>query len=246
MNLGVLETGPVASELTAKWGSYREFFHRLLAPVAPKLSTTAYVCHKGDIPTDPSAHDGWIITGSKFGVYEDLPWITPLEVFLRDTYKAQVPIAGICFGHQILAQALGGRVIKSEKGWGLGATSYQITDQENWTKGKGSTFTGHAVHQDQVVMPPKDAHVVATSEFCPFAALAYGDPVTPKAISVQSHPEFDAEFMHDLIKARRGTVFDAPIAEQALKSLGKPIDNTLWAEWIIAFFRSAMAKPQTE
>ena len=56
--------------------------------------------------------DGWLITGSRHGAYEDHPWIPPLEEFIRDAYAAQVPLVGICFGHQIIAQAMGGKVEK--------------------------------------------------------------------------------------------------------------------------------------
>ena len=80
-------------------------------------------------PTSVSSCDGWIVTGSAFGAYEDHAFIPPLEDFIRANYKADVPMAGICFGHQIMAQALGGKVEKFSGGWGVGYTNYEMPDQ---------------------------------------------------------------------------------------------------------------------
>ena len=241
MKIGILECGPVADQLQPRYGTYGTVFENMLRPHLPDTDFEKYVVYDGNIPSRPDAADAWLMTGSKFGAYEDHDWIPPLEDFLRRTYAAKVPIVGICFGHQILAQALGGKVMKSDKGWGLGAQSYDVIKTPAWMADAGQTFSSHAVHQDQVVALPTDANVLATSPFCEYAALAYGDTDLPDAITVQPHPELSAEFIEDLVEVRRGSVFDEATADAALQSVGTPVNNDDWAKWIATFFRTRLA-----
>jgi GMP synthase (glutamine-hydrolysing) len=171
--------------------------------------------------------DGWLITGSRFGVYEDHRWIPPLEDFLRRTYAAAVPIIGICFGHQILAQALGGRVERFTGGWSVGPQTYAL-------EGMPGEVHIMAWHQDQVVEKPAMARVVGTSAFCRYAALAYGE----RAITLQPHPEFTASFLADLVAARRSSL-PASIAEGALATLDRPLASPAIAARIEAFLKRA-------
>ncbi len=133
--------------------------------------------------------DGWLITGSRHGAYEDHPFIPPLEQFIRDAYAAHVPVVGICFGHQIIAQAMGGRVERYEGGWSVGPTTYDFG---------GEAFTMNAWHRDQVVEKPQGAQVVASNDFCQNAALLYDD----RMFTVQAHPEFPNSFVDGLMRTR--------------------------------------------
>jgi len=225
MKIGILETGPVVSHLKPEHGSYPDMFAKMLSSVDPSFQFSSWTVFENQMPKDPAQMDGWIITGSKFGAYEDHKWIPPLEAFLRDCLSRKIPIAGICFGHQILAQAMGGRVEKSTKGWGLGVHDYAITNNAAL----------------KVLDAPENTTVLATSEFCPIAALAYGEPEAPIAITVQPHPEFDADFVEDLIAARRGTAFPETIADDALSTLRKPIHKAEWAQWFVNFFKGAVS-----
>src|SRR5699024_3696885 len=126
------------------------------------------------------------ITGSRHGVYDKLPWIEGLKDFLRRARAAPVPIIGICFGHQIMAEAFGGRAEKSAKGWGIGVQEYAVhAGAPGWMAGAPARVTLHALHQDQVTAIPSDAVCLASSPFCEFAMLAYGDRDVPDAISIQ-------------------------------------------------------------
>ncbi len=239
MLIGILETGEVNAELAGKHGAYPPMFARLFAAIDPRLRFLTVPVVRGAMPTGPAQADAWVVTGSRHGVYDDIPWVEPLKAFLRACVDARVPVAGICFGHQILAEAMGGRVEKSAKGWGLGVQRYRIDAAPAWFDGPAD-YAGMAIHQDQVVQKPDGATVIASSAFCEYAALAYGDPDRPVAVSVQSHPEFTAAFVEDLIAARSG-VFPPDRADAALATLDRPLDNAAWARGILAVFRAAEA-----
>lgn len=226
MLIGILATGPAPEDLREAHGDFPAMFRRLLD--GQGFAFRDWAVHDGDFPEGPEAAEGWLITGSKHGVYEPHPWIPPLEDLIRRIMAARRPLAGICFGHQIMAQATGGRVEKSDRGWGLGAMEYDDLEA-------GGRLRVVASHQDQVVAAPPGTRVIAASEFCPLAGLAWeGAP----AISWQFHPEFPAAFSAALIRNRRGTVYDAGVADAALASLAAPLDSGAVAERIAGFFRS--------
>ncbi len=246
MKIGILETGKVNPDLVPTHGAYVPMFRDFLHRADSAIEVVGWdVVDEGRIPDSPQDADGWIVTGSKHGVYDPLPWIEPLKAFLRETYAAKVPIVGICFGHQILAEAMGGKVVKSERGWGCGVHSYRLADEEPWMTSTPGTMNVHAMHQDQVVKKPPEARVIASSDFCEYAGLAYGD----HAISIQPHPEFDAAYEADLIDLRKGSNgigIPEDIAEHAIKTLENGVDNDMLAEWIVTFFRRAHTSAESE
>jgi GMP synthase-like glutamine amidotransferase len=223
MKIGILQTGRTPEEMRGQYGDYDDMFKRLLAD--RDFDFVTYPVLDNVLPQDVHEAQGWLITGSKFGVYEDHDWIAPLEDFLRRTYAAGVPIIGVCFGHQILAQALGGTVVQYPGGWSVGAVDYQLPDSPD-----GGAIM--AWHRDQVVELPEDAEVIGQSDFCQYAMLAYGD----RALSIQPHPEFTAEFLADLLTARRDILPDH-IANGAAESLGSPLSSSLIADRFEAFFK---------
>jgi GMP synthase-like glutamine amidotransferase len=150
--------------------------------------------------------------------------------FLRQA-KGRTRMVGICFGHQVMAQAFGGSVIKSPKGWGVGLQRYAVDRREAWMDDARQVAIPGS-HQDQVVAPPPDARVILASDFTPYAGLTYEDET---ALSFQAHPEFDPAFASALIEARRGVRFTDDEAEAALASLAQPNDNARVAGWIRTF-----------
>ncbi len=226
MKIGILQTGLAPEALAAEMGDYPDMFARFLDGYG--FHFTTYKVVQGEFPGSIHDCDGWLITGSRHGVYEDHPWIAPLEEFIRHAYWSHVPVVGICFGHQIVAQAMGGKVVQYPGGWAVGATDYQFG---------GQPMRLNAWHRDQVVEKPADAEVAASNAFCANAALIYGD----RMFTVQAHPEFRPEFIDGLMKTRgKGLVPDALMAE-ATARLDLPLDDKTMAEDIAAFFKMARA-----
>jgi len=108
-------------------------FRRLLGEDA--YDYAVYAADEGELPASPKNCDAYLVTGSSAGAYEALPWIGPLKDFLNDA-KGQAALVGICFGHQIMAEAFGGKVIKSPKGWGVGLHRYTVAHPPPWTNGE--------------------------------------------------------------------------------------------------------------
>jgi GMP synthase-like glutamine amidotransferase len=241
MLIGILETGEVHPDLARVHGDYPVMFRRLLGKADPEARFLTASVVRGEMPGHVHAADAWLVTGSRHGVYDGLPWIAPLKAFLRAAIAAGVPVAGVCFGHQILAEALGGRAEKSAKGWGLGVETYRFRHQPVWMAGAGDSYAGLALHQDQVTALPADATVLASSPHCAIAAVAYGDPDRPRAISVQSHPEFTPDYVAGVIALRRGSAIPEATAARAEATLAAPVSGADWARWIIAYFRRACA-----
>ena len=223
MKLAILETGRPPGDLMRRFGDYPAMMTRILGG---EFEIDTFDVAAGEFPADPSDYEAYLVTGSPAGVYDPLPWIEPLKQFLRDAGDRK--LVGICFGHQIMAEAFGGDVEKSDKGWGIGLQHYEIDRVEPWMDEMASIDVP-ASHQDQVVAQPPHTEVIASSPFTPFAALAWTDR---PAISVQFHPEFDPDYAKALIEARREKM---PDAGRAIASLDRPNDNALIADWIRRF-----------
>jgi GMP synthase-like glutamine amidotransferase len=225
MKLAILETGRPPGDLADRFGTYPQMFAEMLGP---DFEVTSYDVQAGEFP-DPGAHHAVLITGSPAGVYEPLPWMEGLFDFIRTAKHSRM--VGVCFGHQAMAEALGGHVEKSDKGWGAGLYRYTITRREPWLDG-AREIAAPASHQDQVVVQPPNTEIFASSDLAPYAALAWTDR---PAISFQFHPEFSPAFAKALIAERRDRV---PDPDAAIASLDAPNDNARVAGWIRRFLKT--------
>lgn len=224
MRIGILVTGQPPAGLERRFGDYAGMITDLLGE---GYAFTRYDVVNGGFPAVPEDHHAYIVTGSPAGVYDDLPWIEPLKLFLRAA-KGKAKLVGICFGHQVMAEAFGGRVEKAECGWGIGLHRYEVKERAPWMD-EAESFSIPVSHQDQIVAQPPRTTELAGSAFNRFGLIAYDDQ---PAISFQCHPEFDPEFAKALIETRRDRLGEA---EQALASLDEPNDRARVAGWIRAF-----------
>jgi GMP synthase-like glutamine amidotransferase len=227
VKLAILVTGAPPPALAERFGRYPEMFRRLLGE---DFDYSSYDVTAGELPVEVGAHEAYLATGSPAGVHDRLPWIGPAAQFLRMA-KGRAKLVGICFGHQLMAEAFGGHVEKSEKGWGVGLHTYPIVRREPWMD-EASLISIPASHQDQVVLQPPRTEVIASSIFTPYAALAWRDQ---PAVSFQFHPEFEPDYAKALIESRRERV---PNADAAIASLDRPNDRQRVGEWIRRFLLS--------
>jgi len=223
MDIGILQCGHLPDEVRAASGDYDACFHRLFE--GHGLSFTTWNVVDMEFPPSVHAAAGWLITGSKHGAYDDLPFIPPLEAFLRRAFENAVPIVGICFGHQVIAQAMGGKVVQFAGGWRAGWEIYDFDGEE---------VALTAWHQDQVVELPEGAEVIGRSEHCENAAILYGR----KAFTIQAHPEYGRAELSGLIDIRGPYMPPAPVAHAAA-NIDAPVASAAMADRIADFFRRA-------
>lgn len=235
MKIGILETGLIHEKLIDRYDPYPVMFAALLDRARQDLQYQAYSVIRREMPASIHDCDGWLITGSRHGVYEGLDWMLELQAFIRELEHASVPLVGICFGHQIIAQALGGEVVKSDKGWSVGLHSYQIDVAHEWMGDAPEQVGIYTFHQDQVVEIPPTAKVFCSSDFCPYAGLSYGDSI----ITIQAHPEFEEVYEIELLNLYGGTLVPGPVASKALADMqasGRKADTQMLADWLARFF----------
>lgn len=205
-------------------------FITLLSQVDPELEFLVYDVEQGQYPANIDEADAYLVTGSKSSVYDDKPWITDLMEFVRELHGERKKLVGICFGHQLVAQALGGRVEKSNKGWGVGLHTHEFSTLPPWHDGKDSDLDILVSHQDQVIIVADGVSVVAGSEFCENAVCQVGDHV----ITFQGHPEFTPDYAREIMTFRRELIGDETYRE-GMASLEGTHEGLRVAAWIVNF-----------
>jgi GMP synthase-like glutamine amidotransferase len=232
MRIGILKTDAVRDEFVEEFGEYPDMFVDLLSAVDPQLEFATYDVEKGEYPADIDEVDAYLITGSQSSVYEDQDWIHALHRFVRHLHQRRKQIIGICFGHQIVAHALGGKTEKSDKGWGVGRHRATFSTQPDWHDGDAPEFHLLVSHQDQVVEPAPGSQVLAGSDFCEFAVCQVGEHI----LTFQGHPEFIPGYSENILNLRREMIGEDNY-RQGMESLDQPLDRTRVAQWMINFLR---------
>ncbi len=236
MKIGILATGITPDELIEKHGSYGDMFVALFNQVAVDFEYQIYDVREGDFPDDAAQCDAWVITGSKYNVYQNTPWMLRLKSLILEVSASGKPMVGICFGHQIIADAFGGVVDKYPGGWGVGLHSYNLTQGSDFINDAPDSFAISAMHQDQVLSLPKNAKVFAESEFCQYAGLIYDNQI----MTLQAHPEFNLAYEDELIDLRKGNAIPLDVSEVGLAQIRAPgaaTDSVIIAHWMADFLR---------
>ncbi len=233
MNIGILDAFP-SEEIKIQWhDTPLDAYIRFMELAAPGFDTCGYEITQGDYPQGPKSCDAYLITGSPKGVYDQDAWILWLKDFIRECFQSDKKLVGICFGHQILAEALGGRVCQSDKGWGLGLSPFDVITQKPWMNDHKVSCQLHFVHQDQVEQLPPEAELLASNDFCPNLMFDINDQV----LGIQGHPEFTRAMMFEIIESLDGRL-PAQICQAAQVSLDQgTADNRLFAHWITNFLK---------
>lgn len=235
MRIEILKTGQPGTDVESVIGSYPEMIRIALG--------AGYVYREidvvnGDLPESASDSSAYIITGSASSTYDSDPWIERFRGWLRQLDPA-APLIGICFGHQVMAHAYGGVVERASQGWGMGLHEYKVSSHERWMD-DAKSFAIPASHYDQVVRLPSAARVIATSDFCPYAALSYSDR---RAVSFQGHPEFSLDYVSMLIDRRlKNGAIGVAQAEQARVSMRRSDDRARVIGWIRRFLEECRSE----
>jgi GMP synthase-like glutamine amidotransferase len=232
MNLALLGCDDVPQRFRRIAGGYRDMFENVLRPHIPDLALTWIDLYNGEAPPAPAAFDAFVCTGSRCSVYEDRPWINGLKTFVRDAHEARVPFVGICFGHQMLAEALGGKVEPAEYGWGIGVHGMQILRAEGWMVPDLDRCRLQYMHADQVQRMPEGSTLLASAAHCPVAMFRVGDTM----LGIEGHPEFPAAYEEALLRARRERI-GAERVDAALATVNETTDEAIVGAWIAAFLR---------
>lgn len=235
MIIGIIETDEVDEGVKNIYGSYAGMFKRILSQVDNSIIYKNYQAYTCYLPEMTNECDAYLITGSKFSVNESDEWISELKVFIRQLNKNKKKLIGICFGHQIIAEALGGKVNKSEKGWGIGLMESKVLHKMSWMKPQQSTFNLLVSHQDQVINLPEEAVLIATNEFC----INSGFMIEDHILTFQGHPEYVPEYLTYMMNKREIIIGEERV-NIAKHSLVKEADAGMIAGWIVAFVESGI------
>lgn len=230
MKLGILKTDTVRPEWVPQFGEYPDMFVALLSRADPSLEFAVYDVERGDYPADIDDVDAYLITGSKANAYDDKPWITTLMEFVRELHRRRKKILGICFGHQLVAQALGGEIQKSPKGWGVGVHTHRFSSAPSWHDQGDLDLDILVSHQDQVLTVAQGAQVLAGSEFCENAVCQLGEHI----LTFQGHPEFVSGYARELMDSRKALIADDTFAT-GMASLGGEQQGQRVARWMVNF-----------
>ncbi len=233
MKIGILRCDTVRSTLSAEFGEYPEMIERAFSATNSELSFQTYHADEGQLPEHTDECDAYIITGSRHSVFDtDELWINPLRDFIVRLHKAKIKAIGICFGHQLIAEAMGGKVERADCGWQIGVHRAIIQQQADFMRPKMATFHVAMMCEDQIQTLPENATVLAKSQGCDYIMLQYDNHF----LSIQGHPEFSLDFAKALVNICQDD-FPAKRLEKGLLSFSKnEMNGELLFRWFVNFF----------
>ncbi len=238
MQIALLNCDKVDQQLADKYGEYSDMFIHHLSLQDASIEFEVFNVLNNELPK-LNQFDGFLITGSRHNAYDQQPWILQLMSWIQQCEQLQRPLAGICFGHQVIARALGGKVAKSSKGWGLGVATNQLVKAPSWTKldEPVTELKIYVSHQDQVTELPQQAELLASSEFCPNFMFQINNNI----FAIQGHPEFELGYSEALIDKRQMILSPTQFV-LAKASLKHQVDAALVFSWILQLYKQAQKR----
>ena len=252
MRIGLIETDILYDDLLQDYGSYGLMFEKYFSHIHDvslkstqqpndnkPLTFTYYHVQQGELPLSLDECDAYIVTGSKSGAYENEAWIKQLSQWVVKANSAKIKLLGICFGHQLIAYALGGRVEQSNKGWGVGVRTLATVSQSKTalagvlTEALPKNISLIYSHKDQIIQLPVGAINFLSDDFCQFAGFTIDNHI----ITLQGHPEFTAEYTQRLL-VRRANAIGEPTYSQGIASLKYATDSELVGRMILNFLQA--------
>ncbi|WP_299073853.1 GMP synthase [uncultured Paraglaciecola sp.] len=232
MKLGILICDHVQPQLQGEFGDYPDMFTGLLQQIDYQLEIVYISAINRELPEDIYTCDAYMTSGSRHGANDEQLWIRELEAFISKLYAAGIGFVGICFGHQLIATALGGRVEKSPKGWGIGIAGSQIVAKQSWMITSKNEINLVVSHQDQICELPPQSQVLMSSDFCPYSMIQVGEHF----IGLQGHPEFSRQYSYALMDSRRDRI-SAEVIEAGSATLTHEADDVLVMRWLVNFLK---------
>jgi GMP synthase-like glutamine amidotransferase len=234
MRVAILQADSVLPQFQERHGNYpvmiEDFLTRAAAVTGLPIEVTTFDVEHFDYPADPGDFDGYLITGSKQSVYDDDAWIRRLSEFVLQLHERTIKLVGICFGHQLIAQALGGKTQSATLGWGVGIASSDVIKSKQFMIPTLDNYSLVVSHRDQVTILPDGAELVATSALCPNSMYCIGNHI----LSLQGHPEFDLAYSAELMKFRED-ILGPETYRHGVASLDQPHSRDEIAIWIVRF-----------
>ncbi len=237
MKLGFLLCDHVQSQLQAEFGDYSDMFKQLLLQNKVPLEVEFFSVIDGQLPESIDACDVYMTSGSKASVNDEYPWIYELERFVWQLFLAKKGFVGICFGHQLLAKALGGKVQYSKKGWGVGIAVSTVQKYKSWMQPQQNTINLIVSHQEQVSQLPPGTEVLMGNEFCPYSMIQ----VDKHFLGLQGHPEFSSEYCFALMNTRKKNIGEQRFL-LGVESLKYKADDELIFSWLLNFLMTTIPR----
>ncbi len=234
MKIGILDCDTLRETLQPQYGRhYSTMFMEAFRALDPSLEFATWSAIEGQLPVDAHVCDAWLITGSKHDAFSAVPWVEALRVWIRRVAAEQHKLVGVCFGHQVIAAALGGAVARSEKGWGVGHAAYPVLQRKDWMPEELNSLDVLVVHRDQVHSLPAGSELLAGNDFCPHYSYQIGEHI----LCIQGHPEFSKVYNRAILDILRQELGEQRYAV-AVQSLQKDINSALLLQGMLNFMQA--------
>jgi len=233
MRVGLLLCDHVRPGFRSVAGDYPDFFDKLFT-THPELVIDCFDLTAGQFPTDLDDYQGWITSGSRLSVNDDIAWIQQMADLVRTLDRERRKLVGICFGAQMIGHALGGTVGRASQGWQVGIKEVTLESVEPWMVPRIDNFRILHSNADQILIAPDRLRILGSSAEVPISVIA----VEEHFVGFQGHPEFVPAYSAVLMEARRGTLIPDAIVEAGLASLALPPHTDLLSDWIASFLKA--------